>query len=86
MYDHQSQASSTHHKPFGKWLKKALRLNRDPVLFFARLTAYQELEKAFLVTAALKHTAVRAVLASSHMMRLRGLYSFEQYHELLLHR
>ena len=38
--------------PFEARLKKALRLNRDPVLFFARLTAYQELEGGFLVTVA----------------------------------
>jgi hypothetical protein len=36
MYDHQSQAPSTHHAPFNAWLKKALRLNRDPVLFLPR--------------------------------------------------
>jgi len=29
LYDHQSQASSTHRNPFGKRLKKMLRLNRD---------------------------------------------------------
>jgi hypothetical protein len=53
MYDHQSQAPPTHHKPFDKWLKEALRLNRDPVLFCAH-DGYQELEGGFLVTAALK--------------------------------
>lgn len=63
MYDHQSQASSTHQMPFDKRLKKALRLNRDPVLFFARMTVYQELARAILVTAALKHTVVRAVFS-----------------------
>lgn len=49
--------------PFDKRLKKALRLNRDPVLFFARMTVYQELARAILVTAALKHTVVRAVFS-----------------------
>lgn len=62
MYDHQSQASSTHHKPFDKRFKKALRLNRDPVLFCARMTEYQELEGGFLVTVASKRTVVGAVL------------------------
>jgi hypothetical protein len=30
MCDQQSQAPSTHHAPFDAWLKKTLRLNRDP--------------------------------------------------------
>lgn len=38
--------------PFEARLKKALRLNRDPVLFFAHQTGYQELGGDILVTAA----------------------------------
>ena len=38
--------------PFEARLKKALRLNRDPVLFYAHQTGYQELGGSFLVTAA----------------------------------
>jgi hypothetical protein len=53
MYDHQSQAQSTHHAPFNAWLKKALRLNRDPVILCACVTVYQEARgSSFLVTAA----------------------------------
>jgi hypothetical protein len=69
MYDQQSQASSTHQTPFDEWLKKTLRLNRDPVLFFAHKTAYQELEGGFLVTATLKHAVVKACLLSSIVYR-----------------
>ena len=42
MYDHQSQAPSTHNARFHARLKKALRLNRDPVLFLPDVTIYQE--------------------------------------------
>jgi hypothetical protein len=65
MYDHQSQAPSTHHKPFDKWLKKALRLNRDPVLFCAhdgipgargRIPSYSSTEAA--VVGAVLHCVV----------------------------
>ena len=38
--------------PFEARFKKALRLNRDPVSFFAHQTGYQELGGSFLVTAA----------------------------------
>jgi hypothetical protein len=52
MYDHQSQAPSTHHARFHARLKKALRLNRDPVLFLPDVTIYQESRgRVFLVTA-----------------------------------
>lgn len=43
---------STHHTPFGLWLKEVFRLNRDPVFFCAHKTVYQDLEGGFLVTAA----------------------------------
>lgn len=42
MYDRQSQAHSIHQTSFDKRLEKALRLNCDPGLLFARLNPQEE--------------------------------------------
>ena len=64
MYDHQSQAPSTHHAPFDAWLKEALRLNRDPVLLLPD-DRYQDLAGGLLVTAAWKRAVVGAFYVST---------------------
>jgi hypothetical protein len=61
MYDHQSQVPSTHRTPFEVWLKKVLRLNRDPVLFFAHRRYTRGSRGGFLVTAASARAVVRAI-------------------------
>jgi hypothetical protein len=71
MYDHQSQAPSTHHAPFNAWFKKALRLNRDPVLFLPFDDIPGASKEDILVTAAIEACCCLGVLLLSYEYTLR---------------